>query len=116
MKSILLLVLLVLFSAFCNAEDGYRLWLRYDKIDDNTLLQQYKNQISSILFYGNSPTLTAAKNELKTGLQGLLDKEIADAPAMISGSIVLFTKSSRGVVTSEKFFAYDSLGKEGFII
>src|SRR4051812_6646668 len=110
MKSILLLVLLVVFSAFCNAEDGYRLWLRYDKIDDNTLLQQYRNQITSILFYGNSPTLTAAKNELKTGLRGLLDKKIADANSIINGTITAFTKSAPGAVMSEKSFDYTSLG------
>jgi alpha-glucuronidase len=115
-RTAVLCTILLVVSNFCHGEDGYRLWLRYDKIDDNTLLQQYRSRISSILFSGNSSTLTAAKNELKTGLRGLLDKEIADAPAMINGSIVLFTKSSRGVVTSEKFFAYDSLGKEGFII
>ena len=46
------------------AEDGYRLWLRYDKIDDPGLLQLYRNQITGVFFAGNSPTLTVAKKEM----------------------------------------------------
>jgi len=31
-KQIAILLSFVLLAVFCNAEDGYRLWLRYDKI------------------------------------------------------------------------------------
>jgi len=108
--------ILLLVSVFCHGEDGYRLWLRYDKVDNDNLLQQYRSRISSFLFYGNSSTLNAAKNELKIGLQGLLDKKITETNSAINGTIVLFAKGSKGVVTSNKMFDYDSLGKEGFII
>jgi alpha-glucuronidase len=113
-----LLFSLSLFIAFgvCRADDGYRLWLRYEKINNSGLLQQYRSQIGSLLFYGNSPTVTVAKNELRTGLQGLLDKKITDAPGLISNTICVFTKSSPGVTVSENFFDYTSLGREGFII
>ena len=115
-KSIALSLTFLLLAALCCAEDGYRLWLRYDKVQNNSILQQYRGKISSVLFYGNSATLNAAKNELKTGLQGLLDKQIADASSVINGTIIIFTRGSKGVVSSEKMFEYDSLGKEGFII
>ena len=115
-KSIGLLLTVLLLTILCHAEDGYRLWLRYDKIQDNSLLQQYRSQISCILFYGNSSTLNAAKNELKTGLHGLLDKNITAATSAINGTIIVFTKESNGVVKSEKIINYDSLGREGFII
>ena len=115
-KSIVLLLTVLLLTTLCHAEDGYRLWLRYDKVENENLLQQYRSRISSFLFYGNSPTLIAAKNELRTGLHGLLDKKITDASSAINGSIIIFTKGSKGVVASEKIFGYDSLGKEGFII
>lgn len=38
----ILLFVLVLNSFLAYAEDGYRLWLRYDKVDDARLLSQYK--------------------------------------------------------------------------
>src|SRR5204863_7992257 len=89
--------MLLLVSVFCRGEDGYRLWLRYDKVYTNGLLQQYRSRISSFVFYGNSATLNAAKNELKTGLQGLLDKKITESNSAINGGIVFFTKGSKGV-------------------
>lgn len=115
-KSIALSLSFIFLAMLCRAEDGYRLWLRYDKIDDPALLQQYRSEISSILFYGKSATLTAAENELRTGLQGLLDKKITDAFSLINGSVTAFTKSSPGVAISKNLFDYASLGKEGFII
>ena len=57
---------LLLFFIFFNglASNEYDLWLRYDKISDQTKLQNYKNQIKAICFKGNSKTLIVAKEEL----------------------------------------------------
>lgn len=49
----LFLSLLLFFNAVCGAEDGYRLWLRYDKRDDEQP-RQYGGQITCFHFYGNS--------------------------------------------------------------
>jgi alpha-glucuronidase len=113
-KSFLFSLTFLLFATLSSAEDGYRLWLRYDKIDNNSLLQQYRNQISSIRFSGNSPTLTAAKNELKTGLQGLLDKKITEISSVTGASLLVFTKSFAGSVKAN--IDYTKLGNEGFLI
>jgi alpha-glucuronidase len=96
------------------AEDGYRLWLRYDKIDNNALLQQYRNDINSIVTNGSSPTITIAKNELLTGLRGLLGKKITAANEIQSGSIVLQRKPIARVETIG--ISYEDLGDEGFAI
>ena len=60
----LLIVLSMVISASGLAEDGYRLWLRYDKIDNSNLMQQYRTAISYIQFARSSPTLDAAKKEM----------------------------------------------------
>ena len=76
-------ILLVFFLSACllprltRAEDGYRLWLRYDRIDDPRLLQEYRSSIRGVLVYDKSPTLHAAANELKNGLDGLLGQQIS---------------------------------------
>lgn len=73
MKKALLFIYVLLITILVNAEDGYRLWLRYDKINDANLLQQYKKDISAVYFPGDTTeTLKAAKKELITGLTGLL--------------------------------------------
>ncbi len=73
--------LLLLFSFFVaaplRAEDGYRLWLRYDKITDIQKLSEYKLVIQGWIFEDNSPISKAAKNELSIGLNGLLGLYVA---------------------------------------
>ncbi len=47
--SYLLFVFIIFSMAFLRAEDGYRLWLRYDLITDNQILNDYKSNISGII-------------------------------------------------------------------
>src|SRR5436190_19882988 len=112
MKKTLLFFHLMFFSAIVNAEDGYRVWLRYDKVDDPVLLQQYRSQINSIVI--NSPTLTIARNELLTDLNSLLDKKVIGAKKIESNCIVLEVKP-KGMVETHVVH-YDQLGEEGFAI
>jgi alpha-glucuronidase len=58
------------------AEDGYRLWLRYDLIQDANRLATYKQAIKGFIIDGNSPTLEAAAKELAVGLKGMLGANI----------------------------------------
>ncbi len=116
MKRTKLLLLSILLAFGSQAEDGYRLWLRYDKIDDNVILQQYNRLITSINFYGSSPTLTAAKTELINGLQGLLDKKILYQSTINNGSVLIGISSSSFIKTLLDKNDLNSLGKEGYII
>src|ERR1700722_9486048 len=70
-------VLLAAYAACCaRAEDGYRLWLRYDRIDDDALRAGYAAAIRTVILstpHGtDSPTLSAARSELTAGLGGRL--------------------------------------------
>lgn len=115
LKKILFLLVLFLHTTFCFAEDGYRLWLRYNKIDNAGLLQQYRSQISAVYFSGSSPTQLIAKKELLNGLQGLLDKKLSETKIANTASLVVFTKSNepKDLITKVD---YAGLGKEGFAI
>ena len=113
MKRTILLLVGIILSFGSLADDGYRLWLRYDKIDNN-ILQQYTNTISGINLYGSSPTLTIAKKELLTGLQGLLGKKIPDNTS--NGSIVIGVATNPSIKSLLTNVDVKILGKEGFII
>ena len=112
MKKISVFLYFFFLTGLIYAEDGYRLWLRYDKINNATILQQYRKQISSINFQIFSPELTVAKKELFAGLEGLLGKKIIEATQPINNSIVVFKKYLR----TDLPVNYDELGKEGFTI
>ena len=61
---------------FVHADDGYRLWLKYDVISDVRLLKEYKNLIHASMVNGESATIQAARNELQNGLMGLLGSAV----------------------------------------
>ena len=71
-----LLFLLLLITRPVIADDGYRLWLKYDLIQDAAKREEYARAAQFIAVNGNSPILRTAAQELKMGLQGLLGKAI----------------------------------------
>jgi alpha-glucuronidase len=54
------------------AEDGYRLWLRYQPIAEAGPLAEARALCASIFMPATTPTLAAARDELAYGLGGLL--------------------------------------------
>jgi len=62
--------------AALRADDGYRLWLRYDRITDEAARSAIAPHVQAIRFATpqaeDSATLAAARQELATGLHGLL--------------------------------------------
>jgi alpha-glucuronidase len=104
-----------LFLSVSHADDGYRLWLRYDKIENPALLSQYKNQIRSFHFYDASPTITIARKELSDALKGLLGQPVPENGSASNGSLLIFKNESHGIDASTKI-DFKSLGKEGFAI
>ena len=71
-----LIALGILPLGAARAEDGYRLWLRYDRIADEPQRAAYAAALGGIVLATptgtDSPTLAAARNELTAGLSGLL--------------------------------------------
>ena len=56
------------------SDDGYRLWLKYDKIADASVLEKYQAQIQQIVVQGGSEISGSICKELKAALSGLLNK------------------------------------------
>jgi len=84
MKLRLLLRLLPLLSAIAvtiptHAEDGYRLWLRYEPVADSSLRTTYAVALGQIVLItptgAESLTIAAARTELEIGLNGLLGQK-----------------------------------------
>ncbi len=84
--------------AAIRADDGYRLWLRYDLIPNATQRAAYVDALGGVVLATpeavDSPAITAARDELERGLGGLLGQ----APP----------------VTLEKSAADAALGTEGY--
>ena len=111
---------IMMFAAvnIVNADDGYRLWLKYDLITDGRLLKEYKNLIRASMVKGESATIQAVRNELQMGLQGLLGSTIPTVRNINENGIVL-----AGSVKNIPFLQDPDLiskvlkvGEEGFVI
>lgn len=116
MKRWSLLIFLLLYFRAAIAEDGYRLWLRYDKIVNSKLLHTYLNQVNTIYFPTGTPVLVAARQEVFTGLEGLLDKKINASDNAAGSSLLIFTKAHAPLNLPALAVKYEDLGKEGFYI
>ena len=117
-KKPLLVCFVMIIAATAFADDGYRLWLRYDKILNSSVLNKYKQQIIAPVVLGSSPTINAAKDELRTALQGLTGVfHSLKLPVQHNTSFIAGTASSieitNDIVTKEQLSA---AGPEGFII
>ena len=114
-----LVVLLVLISCrIIFAEDGYRLWLRYDLIKNDNLLENYKSAVTFVCIKGNSKTISIAEEELNSGLTGLLGSElkIVDEPDKEGTLFIAPAKDLPLTLVNEFKEKLNKIGPEGFII
>lgn len=109
---------LILCMPVLHAENGYELWLRYQKVDNSQLLNSYSKILAKLNFPVNSATLTEAKNELKQGLNGLLDTNLAETDGISKGTLLVGTLSSSKVLSglNEITTEISRLNDEGFLI
>lgn len=84
------LLLLILFCCLmtARADDGYRLWLKYDRIQNTSLRAEYLRSARFVeVRTVQTPIIRTAEQELKKGLEGLLGAQPGQARK--SGGIVL---------------------------
>ncbi|QKJ33157.1 alpha-glucuronidase [Mucilaginibacter mali] len=116
LKGILLLFILTGISA-AHAEDGYRLWLRYDAISNKSLAQSYRSAISQLVFPARNPVLDAAKKELRSGLKGLLQHQPAEVKTATGNALVIGMPQNNSLVAGAQFkTVLNGLGTDGYFI
>ena len=100
------------------ADDGYRLWLKYDLISDVGLLKEYKNLIHASMVKGESATIQAARNELQIGLNGLLGSTIPLVNNVNENGIVVAgsVKNIPLLQDADLISNVMKVGDEGFVI
>jgi alpha-glucuronidase len=116
-KILFAFLITLLFPVSLTADDGYHLWLKYDKVANAALLNSYRQSYQSYYIEGTSVFTPAIRKELTTGLKGLLDKEVKQVKSIGNGSIVIGTPASSAVIKGLKLDKeLEKLGNEGFLI
>ena len=106
----LLLLLLALLPAAARADDGYRLWLRYDPIE-SPQRALYSRAASELVVEGDSTTIAAARSELVRGLSGLLGRPQPVAQRVDRDGAILLAR--RAVPTGEEGYVIRSTRVNG---
>ena len=108
-RAIVLLLLTVCQSATAKladfaGEDGYRLWLKYDLLDDAGLRTRYAARLQQIHLAGDSATTGVIREELELALPALLGQKITFTDNAATAELVIQRNSK----------ADEALGQEGF--
>lgn len=101
-----------------SAKDGYRLWLQFDLIPNESLRADYFTQIQSIIIDGDDQVLTTAGKELVQGLSSMLGNPIPllekgkEQSALILGIVGQSGLIDAMITPSER----EQLGTEGYLL
>jgi alpha-glucuronidase len=100
------------------ADDGYRLWLRYDKISNTTLHHKYNAAFALPFVYGQSATTDIIKEELINGLSGLLGKNIFCNKTGAAAATLLCGTPLQSIEIKAVYneLSLINAGNEGFVI
>ncbi len=114
----LLLASAFFLSAPLGAEDGYRLWLRYDPTADESLRHAYAAAISEIVVADNPrPIIASARDELAEGLRGLLGSAIpVVAKATRNNALIIATPRDPWIASIVSESDLRKASVEGYIV
>jgi alpha-glucuronidase len=118
MKKVLFVffVLTPLFFSETKADDGYRLWLKYDLISDAKKLSAYRDQLKGWVVESNSPTAAVIRKELTMALSGLLGQPVNESKSMVANGILVTTINSGYSAALDLNNRLKNAGTEGFAI
>lgn len=116
--NIIAAILLLTAAGALRAEDGGRLWLRYDKLADQQVRELYGRQVTEICVPGQSPACGAIRQELERGISGLLGQSIPVVTKVSRvGAILVVTSTNAACVTGLPLASeLNLLGAQGYLI
>ena len=109
---------LFLNAGTAYADDGYSLWLKYQKIGNEERLMHYRQIISAVVVSGRSETCRIIQDELKNGLGGLLATDIPFGQSIQAKNTLIIGTPVNSVVIKKLGYTAQlaSLGKEGYFL
>jgi len=117
MKKIICLIAFQFIILLAMADNGYRLWLKYDAITNKEWLGKYRTAIQQIMVTGTSETALAVKEELAIGTTGLLNRKITFVTSLSSnGTLITGTPQSSELIASIRLNELTNTGTEGYCI
>lgn len=111
--------LLVLFCICINtsANNGYKLWLQYNLVENEALRANYVSNLKAIHAFGDSETINMAMNELNLGFSGLLGTTLKHSKAINNKTLIFGSESFLSTQLKSKLQSdLNKINNEGFVI
>lgn len=116
-KKVLLFCIFIAITAGVFADDGYRLWQRYDELPVNNVTTQYKKHLQQLIISGTSATIQKATEELNNALNGLLGKTpVVVKDLKTTGTLIIGTPANNKIIAALDLQELKKINEEGFII
>ncbi len=112
--SCLCLLFCIVMISKSRADNGYKLWLEYNRVNNEQLAGAYRLQLRYVVFPATSDQLKAAKAELLMGLDGMLATKPSEVKDITGGQTVVI--GTRQSLKSLSIAVSDSVGDEGYLI
>ncbi|MBN1398622.1 MAG: alpha-glucuronidase [Bacteroidetes bacterium] len=109
-------LLTIIFFNTASADDGYDLWLKYNKVGNQALLEKYSQAISSIIVLDKSKTCRIIQKELSANLPKLLAKPVPLKRMIIAGAVVIGKSNHPLIKKSRCAKQLGALNNEGYLI
>jgi Alpha-glucuronidase len=119
--------ILIFFAACCVSHfacaqfyfennDGYRLWQKYDTIEDKVTRQQMREKLTTLNISGNSATTKIIREELKYALTGLLGHPPRFSQKLEDQQLIIGTPETLPKKVYSQLNPLEKLGEEGYRI
>lgn len=116
-RSWLIASLLLSLSFHVTADNGYRLWLRYDRIADQPTRDAYATLLKSYYAQGNSKTIDIIRKEFDLALPSLLGQRVVYTSSSRSASLVIGLASDPALNNDNTLKPLlNTIDNEGFVI
>jgi alpha-glucuronidase len=105
------------FAIAARAEDGYDLWLRYQRVGDQQKLNSYRTLVKGWMVDNASPTAEIARNEFRRALPALLGQPVDELKKNgVNGLVIAGTWKSPSLAETDLRERLKNSGEEGFVI
>lgn len=115
-KTLFVLLLCLNFTTHGIAEDGYRLWLRYELIQQTKLRQQYSQLIKAFFIDGISPTKHIIAQEFRTALPALLGTPLSEKKEINHNTLIIASSNASILSTLSIKEKLHGIHQDGYLI
>ena len=115
MKFFLTWTAVVMITSASLAEDGYELWLRYERLEDKRI-NEIQQTFKSIHLSFNDATAELIRKELHRAFTSLSGRNLPETQVPSDGSLLIITAQSQLAKDPEIAPRLTKTGKEGFVI